>query len=116
MNRLIDLYGVDINIRRRTETTDDEGDITYTYPTTINTRAQVSELTGYQQEWESPGIVLNADYLITFKRGTLVDTGDLLSWILEGSANTIQCVVDTKLYRKTGKYIDYIEVLAKRRI
>jgi len=115
-NKLIDMYGIDVNVRRRTETVDDDGDISYTYPETIRVRAQVSELTGYTEEWESPGLKEDADYLITFKNGTKVDVGDMITWTREGSYNTIQCEVITRLYRKTGSRVDYIETLSRERV
>ncbi len=71
----------------------------------------------YQQEWESPGIREDADYLITFKVGTRVSIGDIIYWIREETSysDTIQCEVVTTLYRKTGSNIDYIEVLARKK-
>jgi len=105
IKKVISRYGQYI-IRKPRKVTEDRG---YYYGEQEVIRGQVSQLTGYTESWEAPGMVIRADFLITFPPDVTVDKGDLLK------INDEWVEVVEVLKRRTGNRIDFIECLCRRR-
>ncbi|RLF22421.1 MAG: hypothetical protein DRN15_09020 [Thermoprotei archaeon] len=108
VRKLIRVYGQELIRKKRIETIEgDERVYTYSEPEVL--RGQVSQLTGYAESWEMPGLQIRAEYLVTFAPETEIEVGDLLrigdEWV----------EVVEKLHRKTGNKTDFIECLCRRR-
>jgi len=108
VRRLIRKYGIELIRKKRIETIEDNERV-YSYGTQEIVRGQVSQLTGYAESWEMPGLQIRADYLVTFLPDTEIEVGDLLKIGDEWTE------VVEKLYRKTGRKVDFIECLCRRR-
>ena len=108
VRKLIRMYGQELIRKKRLESIEDNERV-YTYSESEVIRGQVSQLTGYAESWEMPGLQIRADYLVTFTPEVEVEIGDLLKigdeWV----------EVVEKLYRKTGNKVDFIECLCRRR-
>ena len=108
VKRLIRKYGVELIRKKRIESIEGHERV-YTYGDQEIVRGQVSQLTGYAESWEMPGLQIRADYLVTFDPETEIEVGDLLKIGDEWTE------VVEKLYRKTGGEVDFIECLCRRR-
>ena len=106
--KLIRKYGQKLTRKKRIETIE-EGERVYTYSTPEVIVGQVSQLTGYAESWEMPGLQIRADYLVTFTPDTEIEIGDLLKIGDEWTE------VVEKLYRRTGSNVDFVECLCRRR-
>jgi len=103
---LIDSMGEEVDVLKRTETTDDNGDVTFTYPRTISTRAFIREVSGYAQFWELPGYTENVDMAGIFYHNADVNIGDLVK-----KENGDEFEVNEIVERTSGKDVDFKEVL-----
>ena len=108
VDRMINRWGEDIiHYKKITIITDvDLSEEYWAEPVLI--KGQVSQLTGWVDTYEMFGKLVVADYLITFKTGTDVSTGDKLK------VKDDFCIITEKVSRSTAGVEDFIECLARR--
>ena len=83
------------------------GEITYGDQETIT--GWVEQITGYTELWERLGLLVEADYRVTFPADTTVNVGDLIK------VDDDWCIVAEKIYRKIGNKVHAIECLLRKR-
>jgi len=96
--------GQNVRIRKRKIV---NNEITYTDPEVV--KALVEQITGYTEVWERLGIIVDADYRVTFPANTDIDIGDLVE------VNNEWCRVTEKIVRKIGNNVNSIECLLRKR-
>jgi len=103
---IIELMGEDVDILTRAETVDSNGNVTFTYSRTIDTRAWIREVGGYTQFWDLPGYTKDIDLAGCFYYNESIDIGDMVI-----RSNGSKYEVTEIIERKTGSDIDFKEVL-----
>jgi len=87
-NKMIDAYGMDVEIRKSSFSVDTDKDITgESYTSTIQTKAWVTPVSGYREIWQIWGYRVDADYSACFKSTVNIDINDIV--ILVDDTETI---------------------------
>ena len=110
IKKMIRQYGQEVEHKQRIETVnEDDGSVVYTYVVKEPKKGQFQQLTPMDQYVDRYGVKINADYIVTFVPDTEVSEGDLL-YI---DSNWVE--VATKIERRTGIKVDYIELLLRKK-
>jgi len=103
---LIDTQGEQIEIIKRTETTDDDNNVTFTYARTVDTYAWIRDVSGYIEIWDLPGYIKDIDLAGVFYWNEDIDIGDIVR-----RKNKKEYEVTQIIERQSGEDVDFKEVL-----
>jgi hypothetical protein len=111
VSKLIDLFGQDVIIKRKSFTVDDEGVITDdSYSATVSTKAWVLTVRGYREIWDYlPGYRVEGDFSAIFKASEAISVNDRV--ILPGAIETEIREIIPHYYRNN---IDFYEAMLVR--
>lgn len=109
VKKLVRKYGDNISILRRTETTDSDGRVVYTYPDTISTYGLLYAASGLRETYLEIGFSEDIDYVINVDATISVDIGDLIKL-----SNNDKVEVREVLPRTLGYKVDYKECLCSK--
>jgi hypothetical protein len=106
-NKIISKFGQEIIRKPRIETKSGET-VEYSYGEQELIKGQATQIVGYREVWERPGIVIEGDYLVTFPRDTIIEIGDLIY------VNNEWLEIVDKIVRRYGNNVSFIETLCRR--
>jgi len=109
-NKLIDLFGQDVTIKKVSYTTDEDKDVTgESFSNTISTKAWIMAMGGYRQVWEIEGYRIEGDYSGCFKSTVDINTEDIV--VLNDGT---ECVVNEIIKHYEGNHVAYLEVIMNK--
>ena len=108
IQRMIRMYGEDVQHKKRIKTDLGDGEAEYSFELQDVKRIHWSEATAIDESIYHMGKLTEADYIATALPETDISEYDLLY------VDSYWCEVITKFYRKTGINTDYLEFLLRR--
>jgi len=78
VRKLIEKFGTSVRIKRRSESVDSDGHVTYSYDTIIEDKCLWSPASGFMEEWYRVGYEESVDRLATFKSSSTISVGDIV--------------------------------------
>lgn len=109
-NKIIDLYGQDVTIKKVSYTINTDKEVTEeSFSSTISTKAWVMAMGGYRQAWELEGYRIVGDYSACFKSTVDISTEDIV--ILNDGT---ECVVNEIIKHYEGNHVAYYEVIMNK--
>lgn len=77
-NQLIKKNGMDIKIKKRIETLDSDGNVTFTYNDALDSKAWIVEIGPIREEFLIVGYTEPIDYIGMFKHDEDINIGDIV--------------------------------------